>query len=628
MFKKLTTSFLILAFLFVGIASPVLAGDILRKERHGFHTDPSCVLHLNFYQQGAEATRIIDQSGNNNHGIVVGPLLQTAGSGSTQAITNGDFESWASATDATGWNENISGASTINREAVDMHGGTFSCRFDIDAGGNYVYLDQSFTLIPNKKYTLSIWYKNSAAAKYLKIRFENSSSDFGMQPNGNWAKGANLIVLPNSTSWKNIQIPFYALPQYSSYLMFVYSDSASSSVYIDDVSVLPNTTGYDYTSNLGVVPDFGLKSDPSLGINILSNGNFETWTDANHPANWTPYAGGTSTVNQDSSVWPFQRYTSVNCLRLDIDAGNDQAGVYREATLTPGKKYRLTVSYKNAGGNAAVRFSDSGGNVSLDSNGNWIAGADWLSNTLSSFVSLNANGTDWKVLDIIFTAHPSYSNFTLVFSSGASSGSSSIYFDEAAIIPLSTPGGVCQGWYFNGVGDSFIYIPEITALNNSSQTFLVWVKPYDNPTWVEPIVLSWLNGQYFLELSHAFSPPRWSLVDNGFLTINTTCDLNQWVCLGVTIDIATSQMSLYKNGALIGSVGYSNPLTGAWITLGVDCVSLQPFWGTAGEILGFNRIFSDQEHRNYYELTRHRYGMDARDILIKYAEEFEYTMAA
>lgn len=47
-----------------------------------------------------------------------------------------------------------------------------------------------------------------------------------------------------------------------------------------------------------------------------------------------------------------------------------------------------------------------------------------------------------------------------------------------------------------------------------------------------------------------------------------------------------------------------------------------------GETLVFTRALSAQEIRDYYELSRRRYGIDARDILIKHAEEFEYAMAA
>jgi hypothetical protein len=45
----------------------------------GFDLDPSCKLWLPFYAYGAEANKIYDQSGNNNHGTIAGATLSQYG---------------------------------------------------------------------------------------------------------------------------------------------------------------------------------------------------------------------------------------------------------------------------------------------------------------------------------------------------------------------------------------------------------------------------------------------------------------------------------------------------------------------------------------------------------------------
>ena len=51
-------------------------------------------------------------------------------------ITNGNFETWSSPTNAGSWTELLAGASTVNREATVVQAGVYSCRFDVDVGNN------------------------------------------------------------------------------------------------------------------------------------------------------------------------------------------------------------------------------------------------------------------------------------------------------------------------------------------------------------------------------------------------------------------------------------------------------------------------------------------------------------
>lgn len=51
-------------------------------------------------------------------------------------VTNGNMESWGTLTNMTTWTEILAGTSTINRESSVVQAGTYSCRFDVDAGNN------------------------------------------------------------------------------------------------------------------------------------------------------------------------------------------------------------------------------------------------------------------------------------------------------------------------------------------------------------------------------------------------------------------------------------------------------------------------------------------------------------
>lgn len=51
-------------------------------------------------------------------------------------ISNGNFETWSSPTNADSWTELLAGTSTVNREASVVQAGVYSCRFDVDASNN------------------------------------------------------------------------------------------------------------------------------------------------------------------------------------------------------------------------------------------------------------------------------------------------------------------------------------------------------------------------------------------------------------------------------------------------------------------------------------------------------------
>jgi len=154
-------------------------------------------------------------------------------------LTNGNMESWASATNLNSWTETIVGSSTVNREATKIHGGTYSCRLDIDVDENDAQISQTFTLVAGNRYLVTIWYGNNLAGKYGRVQIYNSGSDVFLKPDGSWNATVYEIPLPNSLAWSAFTLEFSAHPDYTSYIIKISNalPSASSSIYIDDVSI-------------------------------------------------------------------------------------------------------------------------------------------------------------------------------------------------------------------------------------------------------------------------------------------------------------------------------------------------------------------------------------------------------
>jgi hypothetical protein len=175
---------------------------------------------------------------------------QATTGGITELVTGGDMEDWNSATDLTDWTEGLSGTSTINREAAsaDVYGGTYSCRFDVDAGNSSIYLQQAINITAGIPSTFSFWYKTEAGKTLRFIIYDNPGANVSLKADGTWGAGLVWLTLPASTSWKQFRIGFNSHPSYAQYMLRFDNDAAaSSSFYLDDVS---------WTDTIGHVPHF------------------------------------------------------------------------------------------------------------------------------------------------------------------------------------------------------------------------------------------------------------------------------------------------------------------------------------------------------------------------------------
>lgn len=148
----------------------------------------------------------------------------------------------ATPTDLTSWTETKGGTSTIQREASEVHAGTYSLKASVDGSDNNAYIYQSETLIAGNLYRLSVWYK-TAASKTLALWLKDSASNIYLKSDGTWGAGAQYITLPASTDWISFSIDFTAHASYTNYILYVghlngTSTQTSASFYLDAISML------------------------------------------------------------------------------------------------------------------------------------------------------------------------------------------------------------------------------------------------------------------------------------------------------------------------------------------------------------------------------------------------------
>jgi hypothetical protein len=155
----------------------------------------------------------------------------------TEILLDGGLETWASATNLTNWAEYPTGSSTVNQESTTIHGGTYTCRLDVDSLNSPVSILQFFSLSASAAYKISLWYQ-TAADKTARLDFRDDSDTVFLKSDGTWTTISTYIVLPASVAWKKYALYFTSHASYTAYRITLQNQAgASSSMYFDDVSV-------------------------------------------------------------------------------------------------------------------------------------------------------------------------------------------------------------------------------------------------------------------------------------------------------------------------------------------------------------------------------------------------------
>jgi hypothetical protein len=162
---------------------------------------------------------------------------EVAGGAVEELVVDGGMEIWSSSTNLTNWEEALGGTSTINREDSVIHGGSYSCRYDIDAGGTFIEMYQGINIPVNTPCTLSFWYKTTGDALCGWILIADVSW-IGLRANGTWAGTETNDIPPSPDGWTKIIIPFTSHSSDTHYWLKPRAGvAASESIYFDDISL-------------------------------------------------------------------------------------------------------------------------------------------------------------------------------------------------------------------------------------------------------------------------------------------------------------------------------------------------------------------------------------------------------
>jgi hypothetical protein len=165
-----------------------------------------------------------------------------------ELLTDGALDNWASATDLTSWTETIAGTSTVTQENAVRHTASGSAaRLDVDASGSLAQILQTLTVGAASWLRIIVWQYSSVSGKLARVNIE----------------GVDLLPdLDPGTTWTRF-LHTYRLVAANPVLTYKRASgvSASSSLYADDMSIKPITSGL-----------YSLVGDPGTR-NVIVDGN-------------------------------------------------------------------------------------------------------------------------------------------------------------------------------------------------------------------------------------------------------------------------------------------------------------------------------------------------------------------
>lgn len=170
--------------------------------------------------------------------------------GAVDGLVNGNMETWITASNLASWTEqDAGGACGIAREAVIVHGGTYSCKIFTGAPGDFASINQNFTLTAGDPCTFSFWYENpTAGVDPLRVYIKDTGNNVYLKSDGTWGAGiAQPILLPQVAVWTKYEIAFIVHPTYSNYNVRIYKGHSpgnpASAYYVDDAHFFMEENG-------------------------------------------------------------------------------------------------------------------------------------------------------------------------------------------------------------------------------------------------------------------------------------------------------------------------------------------------------------------------------------------------
>jgi len=153
------------------------------------------------------------------------------------------------------------------------------------------------------------------------------------------------------------------------------------------------------------------------GDNLLTDGSFEEWDDANHLTHWSESVAGETTVNQETSDVIDGNYA----IRVDVDASSEGFSIVQSNILQAGI-YKFSIYAKITNSDYQYRII-----IKDKLNELWWNGDAWQ----SSSYEFRYSNTEWEQKTIIFVV-PATTTIT-VYLQRYYAPSQSIYFDNAKL---------------------------------------------------------------------------------------------------------------------------------------------------------------------------------------------------
>ncbi len=169
----------------------------------------------------------------------------------TEKITNSDFNTWASDTDAGTWTETQgSGSGKIRREEnlAHVYSGDFCCRMNMGSGSdNRMDQDSGVTLVTSTKYRLRVRAKNVTSGNKIYVRVLNVSTGNFLQNDETWALTTGVdnepTFTPSTADFSLHELEFTTEGSGTTFTVRVFQPSSefdnTEVLYLDECSIIP-----------------------------------------------------------------------------------------------------------------------------------------------------------------------------------------------------------------------------------------------------------------------------------------------------------------------------------------------------------------------------------------------------
>jgi hypothetical protein len=176
----------------------------------------------------------------------------------TNLLTDGGLNIWTTPTNLTNWVEAVSGSSTINREASEVHEGQYSVRGDVVSGSSNA-IEQTNTLENLRRYEVRFWAKVPDPDRvWYRIIAEGAPDLYYDWATGDWATSGGYAYADggDTEEWQEIVNTFVAHPTRTQHTLRFNRAGGSSdwSWYVDDVWLV--ATASKVTGALGRIRKF------------------------------------------------------------------------------------------------------------------------------------------------------------------------------------------------------------------------------------------------------------------------------------------------------------------------------------------------------------------------------------